>query len=379
MFDPREMERMEAPLVALANQSGGDLRKLLYAFFGFLHRRTDFYMVPSAEDDDAEGGGGGRSSRNMGFPEGDAEKLLLAAFRQFPLRRIPPRSTSSSSSSPPSSQTPASKVSQSPSSVKEKPSSDTASSTIIPSDTDAPAVPSIIDATTPTTSPGKTPTMAELEGFSALAPPESCTNDSPSVTSPSIRYTEEGLQMPVGNGGTADRYTWTQTLEECTVLLGGLPDTCRARDLEVTFTSTTLAVKSKAGTPPIEYLAGTLTQRIVPSESTWTLEGGILIVVLYKHVKTFWSAVLEGDPAIDTSLVDSRRHIGEYDESTQAQIRKIMFDQAQARKGLPTSDELTGTKPSIPPTLPPGVEYIDQTVLDQATQKKLRDGTTGPS
>ena len=75
-------QAMEGPMIALANSAGGDLRKLMFAFFSFLHRRTDFYLVPNAEDL-KEG------KAKMGFPEGEAEKLLLAAFRQFPLRRMP--------------------------------------------------------------------------------------------------------------------------------------------------------------------------------------------------------------------------------------------------------------------------------------------------
>jgi hypothetical protein len=95
----------------------------------------------------------------------------------------------------------------------------------------------------------------------------------------------------------------------------------------------------------------------------------VLVLVLYKHNKTFWETVIKGHDKIDTSLVDSTRHINEYDESTQAQLRKVIFDQTQSRKGLPTSDEILGVKPIIPP-LPPGVEYIDQQTLDNAALKK---------
>ena len=38
--------------------------------------------------------------------------------------------------------------------------------------------------------------------------------------------------------------------------------------------------------------------------------------------------------------VDSTKDIKDYDEDTQAEIRRIMFDQEQKRKGLPTSDEM---------------------------------------
>ena len=56
--------------------------------------------------------------------------------------------------------------------------------------------------------------------------------------------------------------------------------------------------------------------------------------------KKFWSNVLVGDAQIDTEQVDSRRHISGYDEITQAQIRKTIFDQTQYHKGLPSSDEI---------------------------------------
>ena len=39
--------------------------------------------------------------------------------------------------------------------------------------------------------------------------------------------------------------------------------------------------------------------------------------------------------------VDSTMQMHEYDDQTQAGIRKIMFDEKQKRKGLPTSDEIT--------------------------------------
>ena len=33
-----------------------------------------------------------------------------------------------------------------------------------------------------------------------------------------VRYTEEGKQIPVGNGGVAATHTWTQTLKELTAI-----------------------------------------------------------------------------------------------------------------------------------------------------------------
>jgi hypothetical protein len=57
------MERDEAVLSALA-QRHKDVRSFLRAFLGFLHRRTDFYVV----DNDPR--------RKMGFGPGEAEALV---------------------------------------------------------------------------------------------------------------------------------------------------------------------------------------------------------------------------------------------------------------------------------------------------------------
>merc|ERR1712129_111253 len=80
---------------------------------------------------------------------------------------------------------------------------------------------------------------------------------------------------------------------------------------------------------------------------------------------TWWKTLLQGDEEIDTSLVDSKKSIGEYDEATQGAIRKILFDQRQQRLGLPTSDQILG----VSPPLPPDVEYFDRKKMDEISKK----------
>lgn len=327
-IDPREFQEFEGPLIELAQRSGGDLRKLLTAFFGFLHRRTDFYLIPPED-----------GSSNMGFKEGEAEKVLLAAFRQFPLRRVP------------------SKQQVEEAQKKKKPQPKSA---LAPSD----------EKKSPTTESIKKAPMKGVSGGTATTTAKATIKKTEEHEI--IRRTEEGLQIPVGNGGSTDRYKWTQTLEECSVLVA-IPEGIRGRDLDVSIKTNSLSIRSKkpigdAETEPRTFVDGELTEKIVPDESTWTLEGGVLIAILYKQQKKFWATIIVGDDKIDTSLVDSSRHIGTYDESTQAQIRKIMFDQKQQAAGLPTSDEIAGQ--TIVPPLPPGVEYIDQDILEERTKEK---------
>jgi N-terminal conserved domain of Nudc./CS domain len=350
----------ERPLLELAQRSEGDVRKLLTAFFSFLHRRTDFYCINDSDGADEgeeqqqqpreQSSSSSSAASSIGFREGDAEKLIVASFRQFPLRRIPRKQITASSN-----------ITITNSNMNTISNVDDATSTrhdhvTATSSTVSP----LHHPLDPTTTSSTTTTTVSAAGSGVI-----------------VSYTDDGLQIPVGNGGSTERYQWTQTLEECTVLLGITPG-LRAKDLIVSLHPTTISVRTKstASTPSADhtiteqtydngiFFEGELSQRIVPSESTWTLEGSVLLISLYKQVKTFWDTVLVGDAKIDATLVDSRRNVHSYDEITQAHIRKILFDQQQSAQGLPTSSELSGVQPMVIPPLPSGVEYIDQTILD---------------
>jgi HSP20 family molecular chaperone IbpA len=340
-LSPEQMQALDAPLVALTNTCGGDLRRLMFAYFSFLHRRTDFYLVP--HEDDVEAGS------YMGFREGDAEKLLLAAFRQFPLRKVPKGGLSQGKKSKPQSPKPPKPASTASTTKKSPPKVE---------ESKDPAVASADAKTDATTSKDDKDDKTVKKGNMA-----------------GVQYNEEGLQIPVGNGGSTPNYKWTQTIDECSVLIG-VPDGLRGKDLDICLTPSSLSVKSKkpleGQDKPHAFVEGKLSEKIRSTESTWSMEGGVVIVTLDKFNKTFWSTVIEGDEKIDTEQVDSRRHVGEYDDATQGHIRKVIFDQGQYHNGGPTSDEILGKKPDVPqiPQMPPGVEYIDQKNLDQAEKNK---------
>lgn len=314
----KDLKEWDAPLVILAQKSQGDLRQLLHAFFSFLHRRTDFYVIRPS----------GTSGSSMGFHEGEAEQILLAAFRQFPLVKISSGGASS---------------------TKHSGEGVLSSSRIM-----------------------KQP-IEEGSKVHDDATTNNMREETQQVMS-TVRMTEEGKQIPEGNGGRTERYQWTQTVSEITVITR-LPKGTRAKDLQVTIRPTSISVLRKdamAATPADAFLLdGDLVERIRPEESTWTIESNALLLTLEKVKKTWWATVLVGDDEIDTHLIDSTRKISDYDESTQGALRKIMFDQNQQRLGLPTSDEILGKRhPSssivpCPASLPPGVEYIDSETLKQ--------------
>ena len=359
--DPAKMNAMDAPLIALTNQCNGDLRQLMFAYFSFLNRRTDFYLVPHPEDVQ-EG-----LPAKMGFKEGDAEKLLLASFRQFPLRRIPKGADLNASKATKATNSKKSESTTSKSdnsgnkSKKEIPSNETGSS-------------SSSSSSESNNKEKKTGSTENVKTDDSASNDDNNVDEDKKIASnmKGIRYNEEGLQIPIGNGGSTPQYKWTQTLDEVTVMIG-VPKTFRGKDFDVSMTPSKLSVKGKKSLPgkntPRTFLEGTLTEKIRVDESTWTLENGVMMLGLNKSAKKFWRTVLTGDEAIDTELVDSRTRISDYDDATQAQFRKIIFDQTQYHLDLPYSDEILGKQKNADmiPNLPPGVECIDKKTLDNAT------------
>jgi HSP20 family molecular chaperone IbpA len=306
----------------------------------------------------------------MGFKEGQAEQILIASFRQFPLRRIGDKKGASADGK---ATAPTPKPAASPD--KPKASADEKKSSETSGEKSGDSQAKSSDAEGVKSENKKSVTLDETTKETAPKKPKSKSQSA-------IRYTDEGRQVPVGNGGSTTRYVWTQTLDEAVVHIP-VPEGTRAKDLDVEITPSSLSIKRKEEPSDdnikFDEISGTLFGRVKPSESTWTMESNsssdtnttTILITLDKVQKTWWSTILSGDPEIDNRMVDSTRHIGTYDEKTQAQIRRIMFDQRQERLGLPSSEELSGEgvgKLGVP--MPKGVEVIDQETLEKAGASK---------
>lgn len=196
-------------------------------------------------------------------------------------------------------------------------------------------------------------------------------------TGPVVEYTEDGKQVPIANGGVGPGYWWAQSLGDVSVFVEVPPGT-RSKDVrcDVTPRRLALTLATAPSALPTVLLAGELGGDVRPSETLWTLDtapdasalrarpvdptlpggaglpasataagdgaGQVLTLTLEKGTQTWWrSVVAAGHPAIDVTRVDSTQAVTDYDDETQAAIRRIMFDQAQKAAGRPTSEELT--------------------------------------
>ena len=69
------------------------------------------------------------------------------------------------------------------------------------------------------------------------------------------------------------------------------------------------------------------------------MPGECVQVHLEKTKELYWTALLEGEPEIDKTKLDTTRNIAEFDDQTQADFQKVMYDHHQKLQGKPTSDE----------------------------------------
>ena len=150
---------------------------------------------------------------------------------------------------------------------------------------------------------------------------------------------EDTTPPPKGNGGDCGRYWWTQTLSTVDVHVPVKPGV-KARDITCDIGLDSIKVGLR-GEPLI--INGKLFQRIKPDDSTWTLVDNKTVHISFdKHdAMRWWECVVIGDAKIDTKkIVPENSKLGDLDGETRGMVEKMMFDQQQKQRGLPTSDEL---------------------------------------
>ena len=153
---------------------------------------------------------------------------------------------------------------------------------------------------------------------------------------------ESGEEIPpVGNGGTVEgKYVWTQTLSEVNVNVP-VPDNTRGRDVTVTIAKKHLKVGLRSQ-PGKWIVDAPLVKSIVCDDSFWTIEDGNRLVINLQKLNQmeWWNAVCEGDPTIDVTKVQPENSsLNDLDGETRKTVEKMMYDQRQKARGLPSSDE----------------------------------------
>eukprot|EP00956_Cyclotella_meneghiniana_P006994 scaffold9402_cov77-Cyclotella_meneghiniana.AAC.9 len=148
---------------------------------------------------------------------------------------------------------------------------------------------------------------------------------------------DDNEPAPVGNGGTTDRYVWTQTLSELSVSLPLLENT-RAKDLNVVISKNHLKIAYKKGDTLVN---DALSKSIIVDDSFWTIEDSTLVLTLQKlNQMEWWPSPCAGDPQINLQKINPESsNLSDLDGETRQTVEKMMYDQRQKALGKPTSEE----------------------------------------
>eukprot|EP00928_Gymnodinium_smaydae_P063821 TRINITY_DN47300_c0_g1_i1.p1 TRINITY_DN47300_c0_g1~~TRINITY_DN47300_c0_g1_i1.p1 ORF type:complete len:354 (+),score=134.06 TRINITY_DN47300_c0_g1_i1:77-1063(+) len=143
---------------------------------------------------------------------------------------------------------------------------------------------------------------------------------------------------PLGNGGSTDKYTWTQTLSALEVFIP-VPPGVKAKQIVCDIGTETLKLGIK-GEPLI--LNGKLHAKVKPDDCMWTLVDNKIVQITFEKFDNmkWWTCVMEGDATIDTKkIVPENSKLSDLDGETRMTVEKMMYDQRQKAAGKPTSDQ----------------------------------------
>ncbi|KAK4341534.1 hypothetical protein RND71_040035 [Anisodus tanguticus] len=125
------------------------------------------------------------------------------------------------------------------------------------------------------------------------------------------------------NGLDMENYTWGQTLQDVTINVSVPPGT-KSRFLAVDVKNNSIKVGLKNQPPIIE-----------------EDQKQVTILMTKRNQSNWWKSLFKNGPEIDTQKAEPEpSRLSELDLETRSAVEKMMFDQKQKQKGLPTSDAI---------------------------------------
>jgi len=198
-----------------------------------------------------------------------------------------------------------------------------------------------------------TPTVKEISAEEAEKLKKQEEQKDNSVSKPIVPKKEEekkdedegkGVKPNLGNGGSTDKYVWTQKLEDVQLNIPVDPK-YHGKDIVIKYKAKTLFVGIKNGETIID---GEFPNPIKPDTFVWVLDSSSLtdmkmVTITFEKYDSmkWWDCAIKGDPVINTQKINPEpSKLSDLDGETSRQVNKMMFDQRQKEMGLPVSDDL---------------------------------------
>eukprot|EP00667_Euglena_gracilis_P014847 EG_transcript_15405 len=282
-------DKYDGVLLGIAQQHTGGVESLMDTFFGFLARKTDFFI-------------------GAGAPE--AEKAVLKSFQKW---------------SDTAQEALKQKKAEQERARKQKEAREAEEAR---KRAEAAAQPKIQEITDE--EEAEIVKKAKVEEQKVDAPKEEVDKDDEGEG--------KGAKPNAGNGGDGPGYVWTQTLQDLEIRIPiGLK--VKSRDLDVSVQATKLKVGLKRADPIVD---GELFAKIKVEDVFWTVEDSDTVVVhLTKcNQMEWWKSVIKGHTEINLQKVQPENSkLEDLDGETRQTVEKMMYDQRQKSMGLPTSEE----------------------------------------
>ncbi|GAW83466.1 nuclear movement protein [Plasmodium gonderi] len=147
---------------------------------------------------------------------------------------------------------------------------------------------------------------------------------------PPISDTADENHISTWNGGQTEKYFWNQALNEINIEMP-LHTEIKTSEVNVDISNKNIKVYHKNKLK----LEGTFYEEVNKQECVWSIEDKKkLIIFLEKKRENWWPCVIKGDPEIDTSKIESKKNLGDFDEKTQGEIRKFLHNHKIKNEGI---------------------------------------------
>ncbi|SBT48048.1 CS domain protein, putative [Plasmodium ovale wallikeri] len=138
------------------------------------------------------------------------------------------------------------------------------------------------------------------------------------------------------NGGKTEKYFWNQALNEINIEIP-LHTEIKTSEIKVDISNKNIKVFHLSEVK----LEGTFYEEVNKQECMWSIEDKKKIIIsLEKKRENWWPCVLKGDPEIDTSKIESKKNLIDFDEKTQGEIRKFLHKQKLKSEGIKSPEEI---------------------------------------
>lgn len=305
----RKLEEWDGMLLHIAKQHEGGVHELLDTFFGFLRRKTDFFV---------------------GGNPGEVEKVINKAMLKQQKQAIAEKKQKEQAAKEKVKRVEEGKN-------KEKRKQEIEESKIVEiTDEEAKEIQDKIDKKKINGEAGSLPTANKTEASASDVEPKE-----ENAEQEEENEEDKGKLKPnIGNGADLPNYSWTQTLEEIELKVPfNVTFPVRSKDVICIIERKSLKIGLK-GHPPI--IDGQTYNDLKADESYWTISDRKTLVVNLEKVNRmeWWSRIVTTDPEINTQKVNPENSkLGDLDGETRGMVEKMMYDQRQKAMGLPSSED----------------------------------------